>query len=211
MIRLDSKDYSEIAHADTETETGLAWDHMAPAPPETPAAAKPRLLASEMVAQEKEKTLAVGGAGYLGEQKSDLDDAQEESARANAYFNHRELNEAVKSREMSISSKPEEQRTPVAMYILGEIYRDADRYEEAVTVYELIPKKYPDFGNMADVYIALGECYIEMGELEDALRCFEIVRDKFPSKRELALEKIEALASQQAAEKANDAQADTPE
>jgi len=212
MIRLDSKDYSEVAHADEETATGLAWDHTAPASPETPAAAKPRSLASEMVAQEKEKTLAVGGAGYLGERKSDLDDAQEESARANAYFNRRELNEAVKSREMSISSKPEEQRTPVAMYILGETYRDADRYEEAVTVYELIPKKYPDFGNMADVYIALGECYIEMGKLEDALRCFEIVRDKFPKNSELALEKIDSITElQKASEKASEAQADTPE
>jgi tetratricopeptide (TPR) repeat protein len=125
---------------------------------------------------------------------SRIDDLRARVAEESDYFGEGAIEKEAKPPEL-LASGSIEALSAEDSYKLGRKYQNEKLWADAIGVYERIVKDYPDFADIADVYMAIGDCYLSMGKIDDALRNFEIVRENFPVKREVAIERIEAARS----------------
>ena len=62
-----------------------------------------------------------------------------------------------------------------ALFHIANLHREAKKYENALTVYDSIAEKYPNFWNMHAVFYWSGICYEETQNYSEALNAFKIL------------------------------------
>jgi outer membrane protein assembly factor BamD len=68
-------------------------------------------------------------------------------------------------------------------FLVGEFYLKRSSYQAAISRFETVIRKFPDYKKMENVLLNLGICYIKSGELEKAETYLGRLIEKYPNSR----------------------------
>ncbi len=88
--------------------------------------------------------------------------------------------EAVGALERLIATYPDSGLMPEAMFMLGNIFRQAGKFSRAIDRLTAYLKEYPDGTYAKMAYFAMGDCYYRMKQVDFARKWFDEARKKWP-------------------------------
>jgi len=97
-------------------------------------------------------------------------------------FNAQKANAVVAAYSQFTSAYPQDAKTPEYLFKSAEIYRSLKQYQKAVTTYQTICDKYPDFEKKPHSLFLMGFSYEnDLKNLDEAKKAYQTFLDKHPS------------------------------
>ena len=143
----DSEAVSAPASKEITTATTKVYSEVGRAQEMQPA--KKSVAAPEPEEAENGKLTYSGVDKIADAAQTKFQKAQNEYLKGNTYFDDGDFNNAVANYQRAIALLSSEELAAMSEYRLGQSYQKLERFEQAVSVYKGILKKYPTSGTAA--------------------------------------------------------------
>lgn len=174
--------------------------------PSTEMGARSSLKKAEQPAEAEE--LVMEDAVLQAVEEKDLIEADEslvpvdhrvrgEYEKGDLEFSNANYDQAIVHYQNVVQVRPYSDLAAVAQHQTAVSYRNMRQFDSAIKAYAEIVKRYPDYGNMAQVLVEYGDTYSSLGEYERALENYLLCARKFPEQAPALTARIKEASTQQ--------------